>query len=60
MANKPKPTPAQWAFIIIGAVIGAAIGYGLLGGGILGGVITGVGAAIGGIPYSQAVSASRR
>jgi hypothetical protein len=59
MARKPNPTPAQWAFIIVGAIIGAGIGFGLFGGGLIGGAITGVGAAIGGIPYSRAVSESR-
>ena len=55
MANKPRPTGAQLAMIIGGAVAGAAIGFGLLDGGIIGGAITGVGAALGAIPYSRAV-----
>ena len=58
MAN-PKPTGTQLAYIVVGAVIGAAIGFGLLGGGILGGALTGVGAALGAIPYSNAVKAAK-
>ena len=56
MADKPKPTGKQLAFIILGAAIGAVISFGVLGvGGAIGGGIIGLGAALGGMPYFRAV-----
>ena len=56
MADRPKPTGTQLAYIIGGAVAGAVIAYGVIGvGGAIGGGIIGLGAALGGMPYFRAV-----
>jgi hypothetical protein len=56
MADKPKPSGKELAFIIVGAVAGAVISLGVLGvGGAIGGGIIGLGAALGGMPYFRRV-----
>lgn len=57
----PRPTGAQLAYIVAGAVGGAAISFGVLGiGGALGGAIVGLGAGAGAIPYSRAVQEHKK
>lgn len=57
----PRPTAAQFGYIVGGAVGGAVLSLGILGvGGAIGGAIIGVGAALGGIPYSLAVQRHRK
>ncbi|MBC2776829.1 hypothetical protein [Parasphingopyxis marina] len=56
MADKPKPSGKEIAFIAIGATVGAVIALTVIGGiGAIGGGIIGLGAALGGMPYFRRV-----